>query len=97
MEKQVLNELAELMYAEWGFSDVGATDISKATSIEMKAIRGVIASLVKKGLVEAYDRSDEYGYVKSDPSWEPILYLRGDAEALVEHWQDEIGFKSVIE
>lgn len=97
MEKQVLQSLADSMYAEYGFSDVGASDLSVGTKIEMKVIRGVLASLVKKGLVDSYDRSDEYGYVKGDSSWEPIFYLCNDAEALVEDWQEEIGFKSVIE
>jgi len=96
MEKQVLQSLADSMYAEFGFSDVGASDLSGDTKIEMKTIRGVIASLVKKGLVYAYDRSDNYGYVKGDSGWEPILYLCNDAQALVEDWQEDMGFKAVI-
>ncbi len=97
LEKKVLTALADCMYAEWGYSDAGATDLAEATGISMKSIRGVIGSLSKKGLVEVEDRSDNGGYKSNDPSWEPIIYLYNDAQALVPHWQDEIGFKTIIQ
>lgn len=97
LEKKVLTALADCMYAEWGFSDAGATDLAEATGIPMKSIRGVIGSLVKKGLVYVDDRTDMCDYKSNDPSWEPIVYLQGDAEALVPDWQDEIGFKTIIQ
>lgn len=50
MEKQVLTALINSLYAEAGFSDVDANDLSKATNIPTKMIRGVISSLVKKGI-----------------------------------------------
>jgi DNA-binding IscR family transcriptional regulator len=50
MEKQVLTSLIDGLYAEAGFSDVDAKDLSKATNIPTKSIRGVISSLVKKGI-----------------------------------------------
>lgn len=91
LEKQVLKSIADSMYAEWGFSDVGATDIARATKIEIKVLRGVLSSLVKKSLIEVEDRSDHGGYVANDPSWEPIIHLRGEAQGLVEHWVEESG------
>jgi hypothetical protein len=91
LEKQVLQSIADKMYAEEGFSDVGATDIARATKIEMKALRGVLSSLVKKSLLYIEDRSDNIGYRANDPSWEPIIYLSGDAFGLVEHWVKESG------
>ena len=97
LEKKVLTALADCMYAEWGYSDAGATDLAEATGISMKSIRGVIGSLSKKGLVEVEDRSDNGGYKSNDPSWGPIIYLYNDAQALVPHWQDEIGFKTIIQ
>ncbi len=97
LEKKVLTALVGCMYAEWGYSDAGATDLAEATSIPMKSIRGVIGSLSKKGLVGVDDRTDMCDYKSNDPDFEPIVYLQGDAEALVEHWQEEIGFKSIIE
>jgi hypothetical protein len=97
LEKKVLTALVDGMYAEWGFSDVGATDLSESTGIPKKSIRGVIGSLVKKGLVYVDDRTDMCDYRSNDPAWEPIIYLQNDAEALVPNWQEQIGFKSVIE
>jgi hypothetical protein len=91
LEKQVLQAIVNGMYAEWGFSDVGATDIAIATKIEMKVLRGVLSSLVKKSLLDIEDRSDNIGYRANDPSWEPIIYLNGDAQGLVENWVKESG------
>jgi len=71
LEKQVLQCIADCMYAEWGFSDIGATDVARETGIETKVVRGVISSLVKKKLVQVEDRTDHVGY---------------RAQGLVEHW-----------
>jgi len=86
LEKQVLQCIADCMYAEWGFSDIGATDVARETGIETKVVRGVISSLVKKKLVQVEDRTDHVGYRANDPSWEPIIYLDNEAQGLVEHW-----------
>lgn len=51
MEKQVLNALINALYAEAGFSDVDAKDLSKATKIPTKSIRGVLSSLIKKSII----------------------------------------------
>lgn len=48
MEKQVLTALIDGLYAEAGFSDVDAKDLSKATNIPTTSIRGVLSSLVQK-------------------------------------------------
>ncbi len=93
LEKKVLTALADCMYAEWGYSDAGATDLAEATGISMKSIRGVIGSLSKKGLVCVDDRSDEIDYRRNDPSWEPIVYLQGIAEALVPDWKMKLDSK----
>lgn len=89
LEKQVLQTIADNMYAEWGFSDVGATEIAQDTKIEIKVLRGVLSSLVKKSLIEVEDRSDHGGYVANDPSWEPIIYLKNEAQGLVAEWVEE--------
>jgi len=87
LEAQVLKSIASMMYAEYGFSDVGASDVSEHTGIDMKVIRGVISSLVKKGHISPLEiRSDQWGYQRNDRSWEPIIYLCGDAEGLVAKW-----------
>jgi hypothetical protein len=86
LEKQVLQAVANGMYAEEGFSDVGATDIARATKIEMRVLRGVLSSLVKKELLCIEDQTHFGGYRANDPRWEPIIYLMGDAAGLVEHW-----------
>jgi hypothetical protein len=51
MEKQVMTAFIDGLYAEAGFSDIDANDLNVQTEIPMKAIRGVISSLIKKGIV----------------------------------------------
>lgn len=51
MEKQTLVALLANLYAEPGFSDVTPSDLSKITTIPMNSLRGVLSSLVQKGLV----------------------------------------------
>jgi hypothetical protein len=86
MEDKVLIALAEGMYAEYGFSDVGPSDLSKATGIPMNQLRGVLGSLSKKGHVYIEQRNDRADYRANDPAWEAIVYLQGTAEGLVPHW-----------
>ena len=51
LETTVLETLIDGLYAEPGFSDVDAHDIAKQTKISTKSIRGVLSSLVKKGII----------------------------------------------
>lgn len=51
MEAQVLESLISQLYAEPGFSDVDANDLSQDTGIPTRKIRGVLSSLVQKGYV----------------------------------------------
>ena len=83
LEAQVLQEIANGMYAEPGFSDFGPSDI---TGIEMRILRGVLGSLEKKGFIDIDHRETE-GY-KNQPDMH-IIYLTGGAEGLVEHWVGE--------
>jgi hypothetical protein len=89
LESKALQSIANLMYAELGFSDIGATDVSEETGIEMNSLRGVISSLVQKGYISIEDRRHEFGYKANDPSWQPIIYLQGDAIGLVANWVEE--------
>lgn len=50
-ETVVLESLIGGLYAEPGFSDVDAHDLARWTSIPTKSIRGVLSSLVKKGII----------------------------------------------
>jgi hypothetical protein len=97
LEKQALQAIANEMYAEYGFSDIGATEVSKATGIPMKSLRGVISSLVQKGHISPLeDRSDEWGYKANDPSWESIIYLQGSAAGLVQIWVENEGIEAAV-
>lgn len=94
LEGTALQAIANGMYAELGFSDVGATEISRATGIKMAALRGVLSSLVQKGHITIEDRKHEWGYKSNDPAWEPIIYLQGDALGLVADWVEVDGVEA---
>lgn len=51
LEEKILTSLIDNLYAEEGFSDVDANDLSKWTNTDIKITRGVLASLVKKGII----------------------------------------------
>jgi sugar-specific transcriptional regulator TrmB len=84
LEEQVLTALIENLYAEPGFSDVDATDLAEATGIPTKQIRGVLSSLVKKGVV-TLEETDTYGAPKY-----VIVYLNRSHWHLHPEWKSEI-------
>lgn len=94
LEKQALQAIADGMYAELGFSDVGATDVSEATGIKMSSLRGVLSSLVQKGHISIEERTHYWGYRANDPEWQPIIYLQGDAVGLVANWVEYDGVEA---
>lgn len=75
LETRVMESLIGGLYAEPGFSDVDAHDLSKWTNIPTKSIRGVLSSLVKKGIISIDDNgsyelvylNDGYWYLH--PQW----------------------------
>jgi predicted transcriptional regulator len=79
LEKKVLDAYIPMLYAEAGFSDVDAHDLSKETGITMRSIRGVIGSLVQKGVIWT-DENDSH-YV--------IIYLSQDFYHLHPTWSAE--------
>ena len=78
LEMQFLNALVKCLYAEAGFSDVDIKDISKEMKIRIPEAKGVMGSLVKKGLIEE-PNSDFAG----------IIYLSYCAYNLHERWMEE--------
>lgn len=50
LETTCVTTLVALLVNEPGFSDVSTKDLAKATGIPTKSIRGVVGSLVKKGI-----------------------------------------------
>jgi DNA replication protein DnaD len=59
LEETLLNAFIDHLYAEEGFSDVEANDLAKWTNTDMKIVRGVLSSLVKKGIVTIFQQQGE--------------------------------------
>lgn len=76
LETQVMESFISLLYAESGFSDVDAKDLSHDTKIPTRSIRGVLSSLVQKGIISIDENGAGYqiiylnpGYWYLHPSW----------------------------
>jgi len=80
LEKQVMEYFIHMLYAEPGFSDVDATDLAAGTKISTRSIRGVLSSLVKKGIIQIDD--NDAGY--------QIIYLNEKYWYLHPEWKDAV-------
>lgn len=59
LEQTLLNAFIDHLYAEEGFSDVEANDLAKWTNTDIKIVRGVLGSLIKKGIVDIFQQQGE--------------------------------------
>ena len=87
MEKCCLNALINNLYAEPGFSDVNAADISQVTGYNTKQVRGVLASLVKKNYIWISDNDPHNGIP-------PLIYLQEKHYGLHPEWKDDVKWES---
>jgi len=94
MESQCLQALIDNLYAEAGFSDVDAKDISNITKIPIKSVRGVLANLVKKGLVDIDDPGCGFQIIYLRPEWYQLHSQEWVEE--ISHWYGE-DFKQATE
>lgn len=79
LQKQVLESLANGMYAELGFSDVNFEYLQEDTKLKKSTLTGVLVSLSTKGYIFT---DEEY----KDSSDNTIFYLSDDMQGLVENW-----------
>ena len=80
LEEKVLSSLISLLYAEAGFSDVDAKDLSEDTDIPTSSIRGVLSSLVQKDIIEIDDNGAGFH----------IIYLKTSYWYLHPQWCNEV-------
>ena len=73
------------MQCERGYSIVSLQDVVMSTKLDSLTIRSIAPSLIEKGLLYINERKDEWGIEPDMHIW----FLEGDAEGLVEHWQEE--------
>ena len=70
LESKTLNTFVSCLYAEPGFSDVDVKDLSDELGISTKIIRGVLGSLVKKGVVTIDNNGQGYDIIYlTTPYW----------------------------
>jgi len=94
LEKKVLEALAKEMYAEYSFSDAGLHEVVEGSGLKVNIVRGVQSSLIKKNLIEIWDREGDMGVDARDP-YMHIWYLGPDVQGLVPHWAEEEGLEEV--
>ena len=69
LETRTLNSLIKQLYAEPGFSDVDARDISNDIHYSIKQVRGALGSLSKKGVVTVLDNESGYHIIYLNESY----------------------------
>ena len=69
LENKVLTSFINGLYAEPGFSDVDANDISQDINISTKQVRGALGSLVKKGVVTIHTNDSNYDIIYLNESY----------------------------
>jgi predicted transcriptional regulator len=85
LETKVLESLINNLYAEPGFSDVDAKDISKEIGISTKSIRGALGSLVKKEIV-SLEETNTYGASEQYV----LIHLNREYWYLHPEWKNEV-------
>jgi DNA-binding IclR family transcriptional regulator len=63
LESLTLTAFIGGLYAEPGFSDVDVNDLSSVLGIPTKVLRGVLGSLVKKGIVSVDENGGGYDII----------------------------------
>lgn len=63
LESKTLTTFIGGLYAEPGFSDVDVSDLSSELEISTKVLRGVLGSLVKKGIVSIENNGGGYDII----------------------------------
>jgi hypothetical protein len=63
LESLTLTAFIGGLYAEPGFSDVDVNDLSSELEISTKVLRGVLGSLVKKGIVSIEENGGGYDII----------------------------------
>ena len=63
LESLTLTAFIGGLYAEPGFSDVDVNDLSSELEISTKVLRGVLGSLVKKGIISIEENGGGYDII----------------------------------
>lgn len=83
LQAEVMEALINELYAEPGFSDVDVHDIAKEIGKSTKIIRGVLSSLVKRGIISV-ERTETFGA----PKQYEIIYLNKEYWYLHPWWKN---------
>lgn len=80
LEKSFVIELISELYAEPHFSDVGVNEIAMHMDVQTSTAKGVLGSLVKKGICDVPDDNYFAGIVYLNPKY---YYLHP-----IQEWRD---------
>lgn len=85
LEKKFISSLIDLLYAELGFSDVDIADMALKMHLSQSTCKGIMGSLVKKGLVDV------------DDNFKGIIYLSPYLYHYHPKWVNEASYLKDIE
>ena len=80
LESKTLDAFVNQLYAEPGYSSTDVGELASITKIKINSIRGVISSLIKKGIIFVAEVGVEH----------PIVYLKKEFWYLhSQEWKEE--------
>ena len=85
-EKQFIDALISLLYAELGFSDVTIPDMAVKMKCSCNHAKGTLGSLVKKGLIDA-----------PDEDFSEIIFLSASLYHYHPEWREETNYLENVE
>jgi hypothetical protein len=89
MEEKTLGAIIDGLYAEPGFSDIDANDVSKETEIPTRKLRGVLSSLIQKGYIHIVPTDPWQGFGSRKMPVYEIIYLNEEKYYLHPEWNSE--------
>jgi len=84
LETSFLKAFIPNLYAEPGFSDINPKEMAQATGMDIKTVKGVMGSLVKKDIIWTMS-SEELGIPRENG---PIIYLNESYYFLHPDWKN---------
>lgn len=75
LETSFVTTLIDALYAEPGFTDCDVKDISEGMNVSVETAKGVLGSLVKKGIVDTQE-ADHADFVFDKKSKKPLKVKR---------------------
>ena len=81
LEQKTMDAYVSMLDAEPGFSNVDVNDLTLVTGVSTKTLRGVLSSLIKKGIIRINDNGAGYQIIDLDTEYWHLVNEEWAADA----------------